>query len=114
VTNWTPVQPLSDEPQGQAYWEPWTPKIGDRVRVRLSGECNVSGPVRETPSSPIVHGPGHPAYQNGIEGTVTFCDPKCTGGGAHATGHRVRVDYLHPSGWLHHGHFAACELEKIS
>jgi hypothetical protein len=21
------------------YWEPWTPKVGDRVRVHLSGEC---------------------------------------------------------------------------
>jgi hypothetical protein len=22
------------------FWEPWTPKIGDRVRVRLSVECD--------------------------------------------------------------------------
>lgn len=21
------------------YWEPWQPAVGDRVRVRLSGEC---------------------------------------------------------------------------
>lgn len=21
------------------YWEPWTPEVGQRVRVRLSGEC---------------------------------------------------------------------------
>jgi len=114
MTDWMPVAPLTDEPQAPAFWEPWQFKIGDRVRVRLNGECNVTGPVRETPASPIVHGPGHLAYQNGMKGTVTPCATGCTGGGAHATGHPIRVDYLHPSGWLHHGHFAACELEPLT
>ena len=114
MTDWTPVAPLTDESPDQGFWEPQQFKIGDRVRVRLNGECNVTGPVRETPASPIVHGPVHLAYQNGMEGTVTPCVPKCTGGGVHATGHHIGVDYLHSSGWLHHGHFAACELEPLT
>lgn len=28
---------LSVEADG--YWQPWAPKVGDRVRVRLSAEC---------------------------------------------------------------------------
>jgi hypothetical protein len=113
VTNWTPVQPLSDEPQDLAYWEPWQPKIGDRVRVRLSGECNVIGPGREDPFSPVASAMAHPAHQDGVVGIVTQCHSACTGGGAHAVGHHIRVEYLHPRGWRHMGHFAACELELL-
>ena len=54
------------------YWEPWTPAVGDRVRVRLSAECpvtwthdapeldGVTGWVRET--GPLHHFAGHEYY----------------------------------------------------
>lgn len=32
-----------------AVWEPWTPKVGDRVRVRLTGEC----PMHDVPNYPL-------------------------------------------------------------
>ena len=34
--------PLEDDEHDTAPWEPWTPRVGDRVRVRLSGECKGS------------------------------------------------------------------------
>ena len=38
------------------YWEPWTPAVGDRVRVRLSAEC----PVTWTHDAPELDGaPGY-------------------------------------------------------
>lgn len=42
TTEWVTVEPLVDTPDQQEYWRgipEWTPKVGDRVRVRLSGEC---------------------------------------------------------------------------
>ena len=31
--------PLEDDEPDNAPWEPWSPRVGDRVVVRLSGEC---------------------------------------------------------------------------
>jgi hypothetical protein len=36
----TPQEALAAELDREpAYWEPWTPKPGDRVRVRVNAEC---------------------------------------------------------------------------
>lgn len=38
-TEWVEVQPLVDDAEQRAFWEPWSPKIGDRVRYRWRPEC---------------------------------------------------------------------------
>ena len=52
-----------------APWQPWTPQVGDRVRVRLSGECR-----RENdPNSPLSGAgvlEGHTLLRHGMTGTV--------------------------------------------
>lgn len=57
------------------FYEPWHPEVGQRVRVRLSGECNL--PTRAgTPSAHMQ--PGHDVKFDGLIGTVTdrslICD----------------------------------------
>jgi hypothetical protein len=111
VINWTPVTPLSDEPQDLAYWEPWQPKIGDRVRVRLSGECLVKGPAMSAETGKRYLCDGHPEWENGVTGVVSVCrSGRCDG----FSRHKVVVEFAHPDGRPWMGHFAACELEKIS
>lgn len=44
---WEAVTPLTDDPENAAWWAPPALKVGDRVRVRLSGECPVK-PVRDS------------------------------------------------------------------
>lgn len=73
-------------------WEPWTPQIGQRVRVRLSAECLSSGVVTHAPvdnaalRALIESGgdanqwgveseeTGHPPEIDGVEGTVLAID----------------------------------------
>jgi hypothetical protein len=49
-------------------YEPWSPKVGDRVRVRLSGECrwDRDGAAEDDPS--------HDAILDGQLGTVVEID----------------------------------------
>ena len=39
MTEWVTVTPLTDEPADVSFWHQPEFKVGDRVRVRLSGEC---------------------------------------------------------------------------
>lgn len=86
------------------YYEPWRFEFGQRVRVRLSGECQYARTVnRGTCAFPMPHLPA----TDGETGTVVL-----TGRAAYA-GHPyyVALDVLDglvvPAGdW-----FAACELE---
>lgn len=50
-------------------WEPWIPKIGQRVRIKLNGECQ----LRPCPGSYYeqIGQRGHPGYEDGLKGTVT-------------------------------------------
>lgn len=67
TVRWTPVEPLSDEPRLIDYWEPWEPKVGDRVSVRITLECPIlpkdghemvgTGTVLAINSQPVE--PGH-------------------------------------------------------
>jgi hypothetical protein len=36
---WEPVEPLTDETADAVFWAPQEFKVGDRVRVRMTGEC---------------------------------------------------------------------------
>lgn len=69
---------------GTQFWEPWTPKIGDRVRIKVSGECTFShlGNAKLTKDytllDAIVDGNlGGPGFQgaNGVVGTVVGVYP---------------------------------------
>ena len=57
---------MSAEPR---YWEPQTFEIGQRVRVRLSAECQ----LKPCPGSYYdqIGQVGHPEHENGLTGTVT-------------------------------------------
>lgn len=106
---WEAVTPLVDEPAQQAYWHDF--KVGDRVRVRLSGECRTTGPgVRVEQPNLVVEGILHPDWVDGVEGTVGTCPhSKCDG----FNGHHIVVLYPAPNGMSWMGHFAACELELL-
>lgn len=82
----------SDEP---TYWEPWKPKVGDRVEVRVSGECGWRG---DPGSAAEQRGEGHPAWMDGKTGEVVEIDPTP---GAAAVGHRYLIDWdvPHVEGW---------------
>lgn len=104
------------------YWEPVTFQVGDRVRVRLSGECLATAHPR---SEAALRGVTdiHFANENGRIGTITDppthrrIDPVME----HyvSQGHRYLVTYdvefRHPAMWgaRPDGMFAAAELELI-
>lgn len=53
-------------------WEPWTPKVGDRARIRITGECElryIKGCLHES-----LGNVGHPLSYDGVEGTVVGVD----------------------------------------
>src|SRR6266487_7134336 len=66
------------------YYEPWKPKLGDRVQVRLSGECQdrprefehahegspLSSWYRDAMRAIAYPDSGHPAAIDGVVGTV--------------------------------------------
>lgn len=102
-----------------AVIEPWTPKVGDRVRVALNGECQH---LRERTS--LKHGPigilcGHQDGEHGRIGTVCI-DPLPAN--FDYGNHRYLVMFDKP--WEHDNgfhrarmtgaHYAACELERLT
>jgi hypothetical protein len=52
-------------------WQPWQPGIGDRVRVRLSGECRWDRDGAATATD----NPGHDRVLDGQLGTAVEYDP---------------------------------------
>ena len=51
-------------------WEPWAPRIGDRVRVRLNGECREVFKSRNKRTGDVIHDLPHAQEHNGLTGTV--------------------------------------------
>lgn len=96
-------------------WEPWLPQVGDRVRVRLSGECRIEHDGEK----------GHPAVIDGATGVVTTLHaPLCliVGTCLYADqGHGYFVDLDvpvsdlpdEPTNLLVGTHLAAIELEPL-
>ncbi len=121
MTAWTPVAPLTDEPQDQGFWEPQQFKIGDRVRVRLNGECRFE--TLGMNSLGVMSKPGllHRAWEDGKTGTVIPCRYIASRGFCeHASdgrGHKIVVQYdtaeIHPDISTDTGHYAAVELELL-
>jgi hypothetical protein len=119
VTNWTPVTLLSDEPQDQTFFEPWQPKIGDRVRVRLNGECRFETFGMNRHGILSERKPSHREWEDGKTGTVVLCrwiaeDGYCL---SDRWGHGIVIEYdtevNRPDIFAKAGHYAACELEPL-
>jgi hypothetical protein len=52
------------------FWEPWVPKVGDHVRIRVTGECPTREPIALELDGAVavvdlVVGHGHPAINPG-------------------------------------------------
>lgn len=112
MSDWQPSPVLIDEDLDRPY-EPWRPRIGQRVRVRLSGECQFVYPS----------GTKHFAVSDAAIGTIlnglpfANCDHS-----DHQTAHRYCVVFEPPvlveqigtyRHWLHSQCFAAIELEPL-
>lgn len=100
--------------------EPWQPKVGDRVRIRLGGECNIR-PAHEgvTLSGRRVPDPGTPGHadpcRDGLLGTVIERPPGL--GGVDWRGHTYAVRYDHALVGTDNvigSFYAACELEPLA
>lgn len=113
-------------------WEPWVPEIGQRVRVRLSGECRVEKQLVTPPPhvsddevrrrtfagedvatiySVTKHHTDHPEQFEGETGTVALVDRS-----EELSGHyyRVMFDRLVQPGRYLGVDLAAVELEPVS
>jgi hypothetical protein len=107
---------MTKDPE-QEGWEPWQPSPGDRVRVRLSAECQF-----QYPGTTICHRP----QMDGVTGVVSDAPvlgfPRCDHRG-HDASHRYSVLFDAPvvlgrgSRWKNSSLgqcFAAIELDLIS
>lgn len=103
-----------------SVWEPWVPAEGDRVRVRISGECRATlaydtgrdGLLSEV----FVDRLGHSPTEDGAVGEVIIVEQWFdSGDSAHDT-HRFMVEFDEPVAVDVVDHpqtchyFAACEL----
>lgn len=114
------------------FWEPWQPEIGQRVRVKLNGECQVEAHGAAPPPtvsddelrSMMQAGEdvanryyrdewitGHPEVVNGVSGTVTSVDRRSDMAGHY---YRVMFDQTVEPGALIGIDLAAVELEAIN
>ena len=109
---WTPVEPLTDDDLNQRYWR--EPKVGDRVRVRLSGECQLEGPVLNIETRKTEHG-RHPEFIDGQYGTVIVCHHCGSVSCDLYEGHpfRVRLDERLGNGPHFAAYLAPSELEIL-
>ena len=103
-------------------WEPWVPAVGDRVQVRLNGECRLlfgcalnhnDGPLVSLNGGPRI---GHDDIEHGAIGTVlrilgTYFQGRATRIDEH--GHRFCVVFDAPRGPWWGSTYAAVELEPI-
>lgn len=80
------------------YWQPWTPRVGQRVRVRLSGECAARQHHHDTDARRVTLGPGgHYATEEGREGVIVACTRQlCAEWRRDHWGHGVHVIYDEP------------------
>ena len=107
ATTWHRVPPpLGDDEPNNASWEPWTPQVGDRVRVRLSGECPYCFEGGEFDSGEEIQD-GDAVTVSRIRTELEMWEEGCSDAGLM---HRYWV--LNDLGQM--SHFAAAELELLS
>jgi hypothetical protein len=94
----------------QDYYEPWVPAVGQRVRVRLSGECRT--PPHPESAAARVGNVGHAPWTDGITGVVMSDDNPYMG-----EGHRFLVawdeSYWYAQQWCTSAAYAAVELVPL-
>ncbi len=96
--------------------EPWHPKPGDRVRVRVNGECTHSGPVEAMLTGDfLAEGGPHEEIEDGRPGVVVILPST----DASDVTHPYAVTYDEPF-WserdqllIRGAHYAAAELEPL-
>lgn len=110
----------TDESTEQRFYEPWQPQIGQRVRVRLSGECQW-----KYPEIGLTGGFGHAPEMDGRTGVIRKhpCpDMERVAHDAQVDGHGYNVQFdgelityelAIEHVWLSQC-FAAIELEPVS
>ena len=94
------------------FYEPWTPEVGQRVRVRISAECQVRpDPGSGADRSGVI---GHVEWEDGLTGVVM---PHPVGEAMAAQGHRYMVKWdqerILDDERFNASPYAAIELEPI-
>lgn len=99
----------------EAVWEPWQPEVGQRVRIRLSGECPIEYRHAEAGYDRIrkvIEPVGHNPDESGRVGTVSAVQREERGG------HYYMVDYdrllWQDDMWWAGAVYAAIELEPLA
>lgn len=110
---WTPVEPMADEPEQGAFWEPQRFEVGDRVRVRLSGECQSHGNAEVEPG--VWKDSGHRLEMEGRYGVIGPCPDNRRSPCKCFAGHPYVARGISTPGFelTRFGHFAAVELERL-
>ena len=98
-------------------WRPWTPAIGQKVRIRLSGECPL---LRAEPGEKETKTAWHSHSEDGLLGTVIRPTPGVWMPRMDLPGHHYLVDFrgftpdaVHFQGcmWYSALYFASTELD---
>ena len=109
MTTTSSALPSAERARGEFY-EPWTPAIGQRVRIALNGECGLTGPAGSPAGDNGIV--GHDAEEHGRLGVIR--DPAILNPSMVAQGHRYLVRRSGPpingfsAGW-----YAAVELVPL-
>ena len=95
------------------FYEPWTPKRGQRVEIRPSPECQLQA-VADSPAARAGFPPGHRPWETGLRGTVRR---QSTSPLMRKQGHRFQVEFDEPvkvgEEWCTLASYAAVELRPI-
>jgi hypothetical protein len=107
---------VSDIVQDRDVWEPWAPEVGQRVRVRISPECDARFIARYTLNGePATGAEHHFPEAHGATGIVTEV---VTSGREAINGHRFHVQFDRGVSVPGTGHLlgicvAAIEMEPV-
>lgn len=115
------VDPEATSGDSGAFWEPWVPAVGQRVRIKLSAECRY-GDRQRRDSAAARNGfpPGHADFEEGLTGFVldSWFVKLINPGWPEDPAHRFMVMWDHqaelPNGeTVNCSSYAASELEPI-
>ena len=93
-------------------WEPWTPKVGDRVRIRLNGECAQNWPhdYAYGGNCPGVRRIGHDEREHDRTGTIRITDMPVQ---SHPYLVKLDAPFIWECWRMEHVSCAAIELEPL-
>lgn len=120
--SWQRIDDMDAETARRTAYEPWRPRPGDRVRIRLNGECEHRYKFAGIAGGPPVYATGVPhrlELENGRLGRVIESQQWATDEDVHAHVYMVLYDDPIPTPWLSYGQdiagqaYAAIELEQV-